>query len=75
MKRIPVIVSLVLLVIFIIADLWFHLTHGDGWWAGIPGFFALFAGLGCLVIIVTTGLLGRRWLLRKEDYYESGRDN
>jgi len=74
-KKTPIFVSLVLLAVFMSADVMFHLTHGDGWWAAVPGFFALLGGSGCLAIITAAWLLGHLWLSRYEDYYDADRDN
>ncbi|HEB51142.1 MAG TPA: hypothetical protein ENI89_11090 [Desulfobulbus sp.] len=38
----------------------------------IPGFWALFGLLACVLIIVVSKWLGRVWLFRPEDYYEQG---
>lgn len=40
------------------------------YWEGVPGFFALFGGVGCMVIVVVAKTIGYRWLLRREDYYD-----
>lgn len=44
--------------------------HGDGWWAQIPGFFALFGFFVCLLIVVSAKGLGSYWLQRQEGYYD-----
>lgn len=75
MKKKQLFINLGLLAVFVVADVIFHLTHGDGWWADIPGFFALVGGLGCLVVILVARMLGHYWLSRDEDYYDSDRDN
>lgn len=36
----------------------------------LPGFYALFGFLSCLVIVVVSKLLGKYWLQRPEDYYD-----
>ena len=38
-------------------------------WEALPGFFAVYGFLSCVVIIVFSNLLGR-WIKRKEGYYE-----
>ncbi|MBN1369638.1 MAG: hypothetical protein JW954_05320 [Dehalococcoidaceae bacterium] len=75
MKKKQLFFSLVLLAVFMIADIGFHLTHGDGWWADIAGFFALLGGLGCLAIILVAKVIGDFWLSRNEDYYDADRDS
>jgi len=39
------------------------------WFSGIPGFFALFGFLGCIVIIYASKWFGRVFVQRDEDYY------
>lgn len=67
-----IIVIIISLAIFVGIDVAFNLTQGGEWWANIPAFFALLGGLGSLSIIIVATLLGRYWLSRDEDYYESG---
>ncbi len=75
MKKRSVLLLLALLVVFAAIDLGLGLSHGEEWWAKVPAFFALLGGLGCFAIILIAKALGRFWLTRKEDYYDSGRDN
>ncbi len=44
--------------------------HNGFWWSHIWGFFALFGFVCCVVIVVTSKLVGHYWLQRREDYYE-----
>ncbi|WP_457573803.1 hypothetical protein [Desulfolithobacter sp.] len=37
----------------------------------IPGFWALFGLLACVLIIVVSKWLGHAWLFRPENYYET----
>ena len=69
--RLKLLVTVSVLIIFILIDILFEVTHGDGWWADIPGFFAILAIAGCSGIILIAKLLGDKWLRRKEDYYDS----
>jgi hypothetical protein len=39
-------------------------------WENIPGFYALFGLLACILIVVMAKTLGHKWLMRKEDYYD-----
>ena len=43
----------------------------DAWWNWIPAFFALFGFFGCLLIIVFAKWLGKRFLRKREDYYDA----
>ena len=44
--------------------------HGEIWFAGWFGFYALYGFLACVILVVTAKAL-RRVLMRREDYYES----
>jgi hypothetical protein len=46
--------------------------HGELWWSGISGFFALFGWSGCLAIILLTKYVLGPWLQRHENYYDRG---
>ena len=39
-------------------------------WENIPGFYALFGLIACILIVVLAKTLGHQWLMRKEDYYD-----
>lgn len=39
-------------------------------WDMIPGFYAIFGFLGCLVIIKVSKWFGKRMLFRDEEYYD-----
>jgi hypothetical protein len=45
-----------------------HATH---WWSGVPAFYALFGLLGCIVIILFAKVIGKHFLLKREDYYDA----
>jgi len=59
-------------VVSVAADLLvpFEGGHGEFWWEHIPGFFAALGFIGCLAIAYVAKSLGKRWLQRKEDYYD-----
>jgi hypothetical protein len=38
----------------------------------IPGFYALYGFVSCIVIVVVSKWLGKHWLQRAEGYYEEG---
>jgi hypothetical protein len=44
--------------------------HGEFWWSGIYGFFALFGFVACLAIIVVAKFVLGPLLQRDEDYYK-----
>jgi len=66
-----------LLAIAAIVSLWggFAAPHDpahDAWWNRIPGFFAIFGFVGCIVIIFFAKLLGKLFLRKEDDYYDAG---
>lgn len=44
--------------------------HPDFSWERLPGFFALYGFISCVVIIAVSKILGKLLLTRKEDYYD-----
>ncbi len=42
--------------------------HGH-WWDAVPGFFIAFGFFGCILLIVFSKELGRRFLLKDDNYY------
>ena len=44
--------------------------HPHFGWENIPGFYALFGFIACILIIVIAKTLGHKWLMKKEDYYD-----
>lgn len=41
------------------------------WFEDLPAWGSIYGLISCLAIIVVSKLLGRLWLLRREDYYDS----
>ena len=73
MKRRLWLIFLIALVLSILADLALSLVTGGyqyPWWNSIWGFFAVLGFVGCVLLVVVSKWLGRRWLWRKEDYYD-----
>ncbi len=48
-----------------------HDPYLDTWWNSVPAFFALFAFIGCMVIIFLAKSLGKLFLRQGEDYYDA----
>ena len=42
----------------------------ESWWNHIPGFFAGYGFLGCAAIVLISKWLGRRYLQKREDFYD-----
>ena len=68
--RLLKILSCISLALTVIVD--FFVTRKDIHfpWENIPGFYALFGLVACILIVVLAKTLGHRWLMRKEDYYD-----
>jgi len=41
------------------------------WFEWIPAFGSLYGLASCVAIIVVSKFLGKKWLMRREDYYDS----
>ncbi len=61
----------VVAVVEIVAPLVFHGAHHHFWFEGFPAWGSLYGFASCVVIIVVSKLLGKVWLMRREDYYDS----
>ena len=51
-----------------------HLFHTDPahfWYEDLPAWGSIYCLISCVVIIVVSKLLGKLWLMRREDYYDS----
>ena len=45
--------------------------HGHFWFEDLPAWGSLYGVLSCVVIIVVSKFLGKVWLMRRENYYDS----
>ena len=50
-----------------------HMFHGHShfWFESIPAWGSLYGLASCVAIIVVSKFLGKVWLMRREDYYDS----
>ena len=55
----------------IVVPLIFHADHSHFWFERFPAWGSLYGLLSCVVIIVVSKLIGKVWLMRREDYYDS----
>jgi len=62
-----VIVALAEIVLPLVA----HGAHHHFWFEGFPAWGSLYGLASCLAIIVVSKFLGKVWLMRREDYYDS----
>ncbi len=61
----------VVAVVEIVAPLVFHGAHHHFWFEDFPAWGSLYGFASCVVIIVVSKFLGKVWLMRREDYYDS----
>ena len=63
------------LVVVALADIFLPLIfHGEDhhfWFEGVPAFGSLYGLISCVAIIVVSKFLGKVWLMRREDHYDS----
>ncbi len=55
----------------IILPLVFHVAHPHFGFEGFPAWGSLYGLASCVAIIVVSKWLGKVWLMRREDYYDS----
>jgi len=46
-----------------------ELRHAETSWEGLPGFYAIYGFVACVLLVLTAKEL-RKILMRKEDYYD-----
>jgi hypothetical protein len=67
-------IGLASLVVFFVLEILvvnvFHLGHPHFRFENLPGFGSLYGLISCVLIIVVSKLLGKLWLMRREDYYD-----
>ena len=49
----------------------FHSEHHHFGFESFPGWGSLYGFISCVAIIVVSKLIGKVWLMRREDYYDS----
>ena len=56
----------------IVVPLIFHSDHSPHFWfESFPAWGSLYGLVSCVVIIVVSKFIGKVWLMRREDYYDS----
>jgi len=45
--------------------------HPHFWFEWIPAWGSLYGFVSCAVIIIVSKFIGKKWLMRREDYYDS----
>ena len=49
----------------------FHAEPADLWFEDLPAWGSIYGLISCVVIIKVSKLLGKVWLMRPENYYDS----
>ena len=49
----------------------FHSEHHDFWFDRVWAWGSLYGFISCLAIIIVSKIIGKVWLMRREDYYDS----
>lgn len=68
------IISGAIILITLLADIFFVQHHSYYWWHGFVGFDVLFGFLGCVLLIKFAKGLGNLFIQKKEDFYGGGED-
>ena len=55
----------------IVVPLIFGGGHPYFWFESLPAWGSLYGLISCVAIIVVSKLIGKAWLMRPEDYYDS----
>ena len=48
----------------------FHAEHAEFWFEDLPAWESIYGLISCVVIIIGSKLLGKLWLMRRENYYD-----
>ena len=49
----------------------FYTDHPHFWFEDLPGWGSIYGLVSCVAIIVVSKILGKLWLMRPENYYDS----
>jgi len=47
-----------------------HAEEGEFWFEKVPAWESIYGLISCVVIIVGSKLIGKLWLMKREDYYD-----
>jgi hypothetical protein len=67
MKKIHWIILALITIVSLIGQLFADHHH---WWDAIPGFYAFYGFVGCILIVVVSKWFGKKIVFRDEDYYD-----
>ncbi len=69
MKRLKILFGAGLLAV-LLPDFLLQREHIIFPWDGVPGFSAVYGFVSCALIILASKFIGKRWLMKPEDYYD-----
>ena len=76
MKRTFITAFIAAFILFVLVDFLGGSGEGHGLLGfHMPGLFALFGFIVCVILIIVSKLIGHYWLQRKEDYYHRKNDD
>jgi hypothetical protein len=62
------------LVIVAVAEIILPLVFRGGeshfWFEDVPGWGSIYGFVSCVAIVIVSKLIGKLWLMRREDYYD-----
>ena len=70
LKRVGIVSLIVFVVLEILVVNVLHLGHPHFDFEKLPAFGSLYGLISCVLIVVVSKLLGKMWLMRREDYYD-----
>jgi hypothetical protein len=59
-----------LLIVSLILEFTYLADYDSHWWNSVPAFYALWGGLGAIVLIFGSKVIGKIFILSEEDYYD-----
>ena len=71
MKRVFYAGLVVLALVEFAAPRLFHAESAEFWFEDLPAWESVYGLISCVVIIIGSKLLGKLWLMRRENYYDS----
>lgn len=67
MKKMHWVILAVITVISLIGQ---YVAEPHHWWDKIPGFYAIYGFVGCILIVKISKWFGKKIVFRDEDYYD-----
>jgi len=71
MKKIHWIILGLVLLLTLVLEFVFLADYDSHWWNAIPGFYAIFGLIGCIVLVYTATFISKKIVNRDLDYYDN----